>query len=99
MPMRVEELATPALLVDAEALDHNLRTMSSALPGPRLRPHVKAHKCTRLAAMQAALGQHAFTCATVREVLGMAEAGLGGGPLVANEGRDARGLARLARGG
>ena len=50
------ELATPALIVDAEAFEHNLRTMSEALPGERLRPHVKAHKCTALAARQAAAG-------------------------------------------
>ena len=72
--MRLDELVTPALLVDADLLEHNLRTMSAALPGPRLRPHVKAHKCTRLAAMQAAAGHHGFTCATVREMVGMAAA-------------------------
>jgi D-threonine aldolase len=83
--------------VDADALDHNLRTMSAALPGPRLRPHVKAHKCTRLAAAQAALGQHGFTCATVRELVGMAAAGLGEDLLLANEVVDPRALERLGR--
>src|SRR5437879_317355 len=97
MPMRVEELTTPALLVDADAFDHNLRTMSAALPGPRLRPHVKAHKCTRLAGLQAGLGHHGFTCATVREVVGMATAGLGVDLLLANEVVDPRALDRLAR--
>jgi len=95
--VRVEELTTPALLVDADAFDHNLRTMSAALPGPRLRPHVKAHKCTRLAALQAGLGHRTFTCATVREVVGMAEAGLGEDLLLANEVVDRRALARLGR--
>ena len=37
----------------------------AALPGARLRPHVKAHKCTALARRQAALGHRGFTCATV----------------------------------
>jgi D-serine deaminase-like pyridoxal phosphate-dependent protein len=95
--MRLEELVTPALLVDAEALDHNLRTMSAALPGSRLRPHVKAHKCTRLAAVQAGLGHRSFTCATAREMVGMAAAGLGEDLLLANEVVDPRALDQLAR--
>ena len=94
--MKLSELATPALLVDAAALDHNLRTMSAALPGPRLRPHVKAHKCTALAQRQAALGHRAFTCATVREMEGMGAAGLGEDLLLANEVLDARRLGALA---
>ena len=39
----VAELWTPALVVDGDVLEANLTTMSSALPGARLRPHVKAH--------------------------------------------------------
>ena len=41
------DLPTPALLVDADALDANLADMAAACPGPRLRPHVKAHKTHR----------------------------------------------------
>src|ERR1700694_1992336 len=94
--MRVEDLVTPALLVDSAAFDHNLATMSAALPGPRLRPHVKAHKTTALARLQAAAGHHNFTCATPREVEGMARAGLGDDLLLANEVVDDDRLARLA---
>ncbi len=81
--------------MEAEALDRNLRTMSEALPGSRLRPHVKAHKCTSLAARQAALGNRHFTCATIREVEGMARVGLGEDLLLANEVTDARRLGKL----
>jgi D-serine deaminase-like pyridoxal phosphate-dependent protein len=35
---------TPALLIDAGALERNLATMAAALPGPRVRPHVQAPK-------------------------------------------------------
>ena len=91
----VHDLPTPALLVDADALEKNLVTMSAALPGPRLRPHVKAHKCTALAKRQADRGHRAFCCATVREMVGMAEAGLGDDLLLANETLDARRLAPL----
>jgi D-serine deaminase-like pyridoxal phosphate-dependent protein len=95
--MRAEELGTPALVVDKDAFEHNLEVLSNALPGPRLRPHVKAHKSTALAAMQAAAGHHGFTCATAREVEGMAAAGLGADLLLANEVLDVARLARLAR--
>ena len=64
--MLVTDLPTPALVVDGAALDHNLAAMATALPGPRCRPHVKAHKCTELALRQDAAGHHHFTCATPR---------------------------------
>ena len=76
-------------------LEHNIRTMADALPGARLRPHVKAHKCTALAARQAAAGHRSFTCATIREMEGMARAGLGEDLLLANEVLDARRLGEL----
>jgi len=94
--MSVHDLVTPALIVDAGALEHNLATMAAALPGARLRPHVKAHKCTALARQQAAHGHRTFCCATVREMVGMANAGLGDDLLLANETLDARRLAPLA---
>jgi D-serine deaminase-like pyridoxal phosphate-dependent protein len=93
------QLTTPALIVEESVLDHNLRTMADALPDLRLRPHVKAHKCTSLASLQADLGHRAFTCATITEMEGMARAGLGSDLLLANEVVDARRLGTLVRGG
>ena len=81
----IEELATPALIVDIDAFDHNLAEMAAVHPGRALRPHVKAHKCTPMAAAQDAIGHHTFTCATPREVIGMAASGLGSDLLLANE--------------
>ena len=92
----LRDLPTPALVVDAAALEQNLATMAAALPGPRMRPHVKAHKCTALAQRQAAHGHRAFCCATVREMVGMAGAGLGEDLLLANEALDLTRLAPLA---
>ena len=92
---RLEDLQTPALIVDTVDLDFNLRTMSAALPGARLRPHVKAHKCTSLARRQAELGHRSFTCATIREMEGLARAGLGEDLLLANEVLDASRLGAL----
>ena len=92
-------LQTPALLVDIEAFDHNLRSMAESLPGPRLRPHVKAHKCSELARRQMQAGHHNFCCATIREMEVMADAGLGADLLLANEVVDAGRLTRLTDGG
>jgi len=93
--MNIYDIQTPALLADADVLEHNLKTMAAAVPGPRLRPHVKAHKCTALAKMQARAGHKSFTCATVREIEGMAAAGLGDDLLLANEVLDARRIAAV----
>ena len=92
----VADLSTPALVVDTTAFAHNLDTMAAALPGDRLRPHVKAHKCTALAREQAKRGHLHFTCAIPREVVGMARAGLGDDLLLANECVDPARLRALA---
>jgi len=94
--MRVEELATPALVVDRQILDINLETMARALPGRRCRPHVKAHKTTALAQLQAGVGHLGFTAATPREVVGLAAAGLHHDLLLANETVDASRLRTMA---
>jgi D-serine deaminase-like pyridoxal phosphate-dependent protein len=91
----IADLQTPALLVGSADLDHNLQTMSAARPGARLRPHVKAHKCTGLARRQAEQGHRSFTCATIREMEGLAAAGLGEDLLLANEVLDTSRLGRL----
>jgi D-serine deaminase-like pyridoxal phosphate-dependent protein len=91
----LHDLPTPALCVEADALEHNLRTMAAARPGAGLRPHVKAHKCTALARRQVELGHRGLTCATVREMEGLAAAGLGHDLLLANEVLDVRRLGRL----
>jgi D-threonine aldolase len=97
--MQISELQTPALLVERSLLEANLAAMAEALPGPRLRPHVKAHKTTALARLQAEAGHSGFTCATIREVEGMAAAGLGEDLLLANEVLDARRLGAVVDSG
>jgi D-threonine aldolase len=95
----LNDLTTPALVVDSAALDRNLRLMAGAFPGDRLRPHVKAHKTTGIARRQHDAGHRRFTCATVREVEGMAAAGLGDDLLLANEALDLRRLGLVADSG
>jgi D-threonine aldolase len=94
--MNLDDLHTPALVIDADALDHNIAAMAARRPGMSLRPHVKAHKCTALASVQAAAGHRWFTCATPREVVGMAAAGLGDDLLLANETVDSARLRAMA---
>lgn len=93
--MHIDDLPTPALLVDADTFDANIASMSAARPGAALRPHVKAFKSTALARELAAAGHEAFCCATPAEVVGMAAAGLGADLLLANEVVDERVLGAM----
>jgi D-serine deaminase-like pyridoxal phosphate-dependent protein len=97
--MRLSDLQTPALVVERQLLEANLDAMAAALPGRRLRPHVKAFKTTALARLMADRGHTGFTCATIREVEGMAAAGLGEDLLLANEVLDARRLGAVVDSG
>jgi D-serine deaminase-like pyridoxal phosphate-dependent protein len=97
--MKLQDLRTPALVVDGARLEANLAVMAEARPGERLRPHVKAHKSTALARRQRAHGHALFCCATICELEGMARAGLGDDLLLANEVVDASRLGAVARAG
>lgn len=93
---RIVDLPTPALIVDRQKFDANVATMAAVRPGLTLRPHVKAHKSTALAAQLAVVGHTAFTCATPREIIGMVQAGLGSDLLLANESVDVQRLRAMA---
>ena len=94
--MNVNDLSTPAVVIDLDALQKNIATMAEFHPGRRLRPHIKAHKCTGIAELQVAAGHTSFTCATPREILGMIHAGVGNDFLLANEVVDTDRLRQLA---
>jgi D-serine deaminase-like pyridoxal phosphate-dependent protein len=70
VPTLLADLVTPAPLVDLDRLAHNLDRMAAyaAMHGLTLRPHVKTHKSTRVAAEQLRLGAVGLTCATPREL-------------------------------
>ena len=79
-------MPTPALIVDAGALDRNIARMARffADGACRLRPHVKAHKTPAIARRQLAAGScTGLTCATVLEA--EAVAGFCDDILIANE--------------
>jgi D-serine deaminase-like pyridoxal phosphate-dependent protein len=73
--------------VDLAAVDRNIRRAEeiATAGGIRLRPHFKAHKCTRLMRRQLGSGiAVGATCQTAREALALADAGITD-ILVANE--------------
>jgi D-serine deaminase-like pyridoxal phosphate-dependent protein len=65
----LDALDTPALLVDRDALSHNIDAMVSAVHryGVGWRPHSKAHKSPAVAHLQLAAGAHGITCAKASE--------------------------------
>jgi len=94
----LDEVDTPALVVDLDALEGNIARMAKAVEGGavRLRPHAKSHKCAEIARRQIAAGAVGVCCQKVSE----AEALVAGGVadvLVTNEIVGKRKLARLAR--
>lgn len=75
---RYEDIDTPALLVDLDALEGNIRKMAEAAraAGVRLRPHSKTHKCSAIARLQIAAGAVGICCQKVAEAEAMANAGI-----------------------
>lgn len=67
--MRIEEIDTPALLVDLDSMESNLRRMADFFRRRpcKVRPHFKNHKSPRLAQRQLENGAIGITCATLRE--------------------------------
>jgi D-serine deaminase-like pyridoxal phosphate-dependent protein len=73
----LEALETPALLVDGERLERNLREMADLCRahGKALRPHVKSHKTVEIAARQRELGAVGLTAAKLGEAEVFVDAG------------------------
>ncbi len=76
----VEELDTPALLIDLPVMERNLKTLHGyfATQTSKVRPHVKAHKSPILAHRQLAAGATAggVCCAKVGEAEVMVHGGI-----------------------
>jgi D-serine deaminase-like pyridoxal phosphate-dependent protein len=94
--MPVEEIDTPALILDLDDLEYNLRTMSRFFAGKKvsLRPHSKTHKCPQIARLQLEAGAIGITCAKLGEAEVMARAGIQN-ILIANQVSGAVKLGRL----
>lgn len=76
--MRVEELNTPALILDMDRFRENGQRMQRLMEGSRahLRPHFKSHKCSRIAKLQMEEGAKGITCAKLAEAEVLVEAGI-----------------------
>lgn len=74
----VESIDTPALILDLDAFERNLKRMADALSekGVRLRAHAKSHKCPEIAKRQIALGAVGICCQKVSEAAVFVEAGI-----------------------
>lgn len=73
----IQDLPTPALVLDRVVLERNLQAMSrkAAALGVALRPHVKTHKCREIGRRQRELGARGITVATLYEGRVFAAAG------------------------
>jgi D-serine deaminase-like pyridoxal phosphate-dependent protein len=70
-------IPTPALLLDLDVLESNLRRMQEKADrlGVALRPHLKTHKCVEIAKMQRELGGRGVTVSTLTEAKVFSEHG------------------------
>ncbi|HLH34645.1 MAG TPA: alanine racemase [Alloacidobacterium sp.] len=84
--MKFNQIKTPALIVDLEAMESNLRGMANFFADRpcKLRPHFKNHKAPLLARKQVRAGAIGMTCATTREAEILVEHGITS-ILIANE--------------
>jgi D-serine deaminase-like pyridoxal phosphate-dependent protein len=94
---RLEEVDTPALVVDLDAFERNLRALADSVAGRdvRVRAHAKTHKCPEIAKRQIAAGAVGVCCQKVSEAEAMVEGGIND-VLVSNEVVGAPKIARLA---
>jgi len=95
--MAYADIDTPALVIDLDAFERNLKRMADAVAkaGVRLRAHAKTHKSPIIGLKQMALGAVGLCCQKVSEAETMVQ---GGVPdvYVSNEVVGARKLDRLA---
>jgi 3-hydroxy-D-aspartate aldolase len=79
-PRSRQALATPAVILDLDDFEFNLKTMAKLCKqgGLSLRPHAKTHKSVEIAKRQIATGAVGIAVATLREASVMVGAGLPG---------------------
>jgi len=95
--MSLDEVDTPALLLDLDAFERNLARLPASLRGVsvRVRPHAKSHKCPDIALRQIEHGAIGVCCQKVSEAEAMVRGGVKD-VLVSNQVVGATKIARLA---
>jgi 3-hydroxy-D-aspartate aldolase len=76
--MPLDEVDTPALVIDLDAFERNLARLAERVQGSgvRLRPHAKTHKCAVVALKQIELGAVGVCCQKVSEAEAMVYGGV-----------------------
>jgi len=75
--MRLDQLETPATLVDLDILESNINNFQNALDAPKeLWPMLKTHKSSAIALMQRDAGASGFLCGTLDECEALLRLGL-----------------------
>ncbi len=74
----VDEIPTPALILDLDVLEANIAAMATWAKehGVGLRPHAKTHKCATLGGLQLDAGALGLCCSKVGEAEALAAAGI-----------------------
>lgn len=78
MSKSLKDIASPAVLIDADALEKNLRRVQSVCDaaGVELWPHIKTHKLVPILRRQLQLGAKGATCAKIGEAEAMLPSGV-----------------------
>jgi D-serine deaminase-like pyridoxal phosphate-dependent protein len=93
---QLDEVDTPALVLDLNAFERNIETMKAAVGGRvRVRAHAKTHKSPDIARRQVEAGAVGVCCQKVSEAEAMVEGGIAD-VLVSNEVVGAQKIERLA---
>jgi len=76
--LSIDQLPTPALVLDIEIFTHNLEQVSNYLAQVKtnIRPHAKSHKTPAIAHLQMKAGAVGLCCATMGEAEVMFYAGI-----------------------
>ena len=95
--MRMEQLETPALILDLDVAEQNMAMMQEYMDftGLALRPHYKSSKCVSVAQMQIRNGAKGITCAKLSEAEDLILSGVED-VLIANQIVEPSKIARLA---
>ncbi len=96
--MKIENIETPALLLDIDIFNSNVNNMMEKLKNKKvkLRPHFKTHKCTEISKILIEKGAKGITCSKLSEAQVLVEAGIQD-ILIANQIVDPVKIERLAQ--
>ncbi len=78
MPQSISEIVSPAILIEADSLEKNLRRVQAACDetGVELWPHIKTHKLVPVLRRQLELGAKGATCAKIGEAEALLPSGV-----------------------